>query len=121
MDLLTTKDRPRNVYFLTFGRGKPGLLKKGSLNFPTFIGFRRGDIKFVVDQNRFKSPRKGRCFLFDLEADPDELVNQCDFDHPEIEERVLRYRSRLVDWYSASVAERFKKKAALAEELVEEE
>lgn len=120
VDLLAMRDRPRNVYFLTFGRGKPGLLKKGKLNFPTFIGFRRGDIKFVVDQNRFKSPRKGRCFLFDLEADPNELVNQCDFDHPEIEERVLRYRSQLVDWYSASVAERFKKKAALAEELGEE-
>ncbi len=39
-----------------------------------------------------------------------------DFDHPEIEERVLRYRSQLVDWYSTSVTERFKKKAALAEE-----
>jgi arylsulfatase A-like enzyme len=114
VDLLSMEDGPRPVYSLTFGRGKPGLLKYGRLNYPAFIGFRRGDVKFVVDQSRFKNPDKGRCFLYDLEADPDELVNQCDFDHPEIEERVLRYRSQLVDWYSASVAERFKKKVALA-------
>ncbi len=110
VDLLNRGDGPRNVYFLTFGRGRPGLLQKGGLNYPTFIGFRNGDTKFFVDQKRFKNPSRGRCYLFDLEGDPDELRNLCETGEESVERRALQYRSRLVDWYSTSVAERFKKK-----------
>ena len=112
VDLLNSNDAPRNVYFLTFGRGRPGLLQKGGLNYPTFIGFHRGDTKFFVDQKQFKNPSKGRCFLFDLAEDPNELRNLCESGEESVELRTRQYRSRLVDWYSTSVAERFKKKIA---------
>lgn len=102
-DLTRLPEAPRTVYFLTFGRGRPWLLKRSFNEYPKFIGFRSGDLKFFVDRDRFKNPDKGRCFLFDLARDPNELDNLCATAR---EETVAAYRRTLVAWYDRAVAGR---------------
>ena len=92
------------VFFLTFGRGRPGLLRHLELDFPKFIGFRSGDSKFFVDRERFRHPDAGRCFLFDLATDPDELHNLCT--GATAAAKAGPYRSVLVDWYSGAARAR---------------
>jgi arylsulfatase A-like enzyme len=98
----TLPDAPRAVYFLTFGRGRPGLLSDVRLGYPKFVGVRHGDLKFFVDRERFRHAAEGRCFLYDLAADPDELHNLC----PERPQQAERLRAELVAWYSRSTANR---------------
>jgi arylsulfatase len=92
----------RIVYFLTFGRGRPGIFRHLELDYPKFIGFRRGDTKFFVDGDRFKSAGAGRCFLYDLDHDPDELDNRCDANAA----NAATFREVLVDWYSGAAIAR---------------
>lgn len=99
-DLLTLDEEPRTVYFLTFGRGRPGWMGKARPDRPKFIGLRRGDTKFFVDRDRFRNPDRGRCFLYDLAKDPNEKENLCDLSRSE-EARL--YRERLVEWYTKAV------------------
>ncbi len=101
-DLTRLPDGPRAVYFLTFGRGRPGLLSDVRLDFPKFIGVRHGDLKFFVDRDRFRDPGAGRCFLYDLAADPDELHNLC----ARRPEEAARLREQIVDWYVLSTSTR---------------
>jgi len=101
-DLAQLPDRPRIVYFLTFGRGQPGLLSQSRLDYPRFIGLRRGSLKFFVDRERFRSQVEGTCYLFNLANDPDELHNLC----PERPEEAERLRALLVDWYTRSTSGR---------------
>ncbi|MEZ5313953.1 MAG: sulfatase-like hydrolase/transferase [Thermoanaerobaculia bacterium] len=101
-DLATLPEEPRAVYFLTFGRGQPGLLSQTRLDFPRYIGLRRGTRKFFVDRERFRDAEEGSCFLFDLASDPDELLNLCG----ERPAEALQLRSILVDWYRHSTSER---------------
>lgn len=101
-DLAMLREEPRAVYFLTFGRGQPGLLSQTRLDFPRYIGLRRGSLKFFVDRERFRDAKEGSCFLFDLASDPDELVNLCG----ERPAEALQLRSILVDWYRHSTSVR---------------
>lgn len=101
-DLTRLADEPRTVYFLTFGRGRPGVLKRSFQEFPKFIGLRSGDVKFFVDRERFKNAEKGRCFLYDLGSDPNELENLCG----EAGAKAEAYRRLLVAWFDRSVAGR---------------
>lgn len=103
-DLLEPGTEPRTVFFLTFGRGEPGLTRPLLPDFPKFIGFRRDDLKFFVDRERFRSSDRGSCFLYDLTADPDELRNLCD--RPAGADVANSYRNLLVDWYGRSVGGR---------------
>jgi arylsulfatase A-like enzyme len=93
---------PRTVFYLTFGRGRPGLLTGVSFDFPKFVGFRRGGLKFFVDRERFRDPDAGRCFLYDLDRDPYELDDLCDQD----EREAARMRELVVRWYTTSAAAR---------------
>lgn len=102
-DLTQLGDDPRTVYFFTFGRGRPGLFKRSFQEYPKFIGFRSGNRKFFVDRDRFKNPKQGRCFLYDLAEDPNELDNLCLTTSPEA---IAAHRRKLVDWYDHSVAGR---------------
>lgn len=102
-DLVTLDGEPRTVYFLTFGRGRPGWMGRARPDRPKFIGLRRGDTKFFVDRDRFRNPDHGRCFLYDLAKDPDEKENLCDDSR---REEARLYRERLVEWYSKAVAGR---------------
>jgi arylsulfatase A-like enzyme len=95
---------PRRVYYLTFGRGRPGVLQDVLMDFPRFIGFREGDLKFFVNRERFKHADQGRCFLYDLARDPDEHHNLCDGDVDRA--RVRRFRHELVSWYNATIEPR---------------
>jgi len=88
----------RRVYFLTFGRGRPGLLRTVLLDYPRLVGFREGDVKFFVDRDRFRGSTRGRCFLYDLASDPDERANLCD--DPAHDVRAERFRLELVSWYN---------------------
>ena len=103
-DLTALPEADRTVFFLTFGRGRPGLLQDFHLDFPKFTGLRTGDLKFFVDRDRFKSPDRGRCFLYELATDPHEMRNLCD--SPEGERRGQALRDHLVRWYERSVAPR---------------
>lgn len=102
-DLTRLPEEPRTVYYLTFGRGRPWVWKRSFQEYPKFIGFRSGDVKFFVDRDRFKSADKGRCFLFDLARDPNELDNLCEGTG---EATVDAYRRTLVRWYDRAVAGR---------------
>jgi arylsulfatase A-like enzyme len=102
-DLVELTDEPRTVFFMTFGRGRPGVMGKMRPDRPKFIGLRRGDVKFFADRDHFKNPERGHCFLYDLAQDGDELKNLCDKVH---QEEARRYRQELVDWYSRIVARR---------------
>jgi arylsulfatase A-like enzyme len=101
-DLRSLPDDPRTVFFLTFGRGKPGLLKRFALDHPNFIGFRSGDTKFFMDQRRLLQGAEGECHLYDLGQDPDEMTNLCD--RPEQRDRAAWYRQVVLDWWERSVA-----------------
>lgn len=101
-DLLSLPDGDRPVFFLTFGRGKPGLLKSFSLDHPNFIGFRSGDTKFFMDQRRLLQGAEGACHLYDLGQDPDELNNLCD--DPAQHDRAAWYRQIVINWWERSVA-----------------
>ncbi len=103
-DLLGAPDERRRVYFLTFGRGRPGLLQEFFLDFPRFTGFREGDLKFFVDRARFKHPARGRCFAYDLASDPHELDNRCA--DPTFAPTAATYRDELLAWYNGTVAPR---------------
>jgi predicted Ser/Thr protein kinase len=76
---------------------------------PKFIGLRRGDVKFFVDRDRFRNPERGRCFLYDLAADPHEMENLCDRTR---RDEARRYREVLVEWYSKALEKRGGKKKA---------
>lgn len=104
LDLTKELEEPRTVFFLTFGRGRPGVLKSSYQEYPKFIGWRRGDVKFFVDRDRFRDPSKGRCFLYHLGRDPNELENLCD--DPSSKKTATAYRRTLVDWYDRTVAGR---------------
>lgn len=103
-DLFGDLDADRSVFFLTFGRGRPGLLQDFSLDFPTYIGFRRGATKFFVNRRKFKNPNRGRSYLYDLRRDPHEMSNLAE--DAKNADLLDRYRAELVTWYSASVADR---------------
>jgi len=103
VDLLNPVPR-RRVHFLTFGRGRPGLLDTIRTDYPNYIGFRDGDVKFFVDKDRFKNADKGRCFLFDLGSDPNEQHNLCALDS--YRSRAVAWRAELVDWYNATLSHR---------------
>jgi len=102
-DLTALPEAPRIVYFLTFGRGRPGVWKRSYHEYPKFIGLRSADVKFFVDRDRFRDADKGRCFLYDLAKDPNELDNIC-AQTPEV--TVDAYRRTLVRWYDRAVAGR---------------
>ncbi len=102
-DVSTPALQQRPAFFMTFGRGRPGILKDFAMDYPEFIGYRLGDLKFFVDKARFKAPREGRCFLYDLALDPDERDNLC----PEAgSAAAARHRQILVDWYDRTLATR---------------
>jgi arylsulfatase A-like enzyme len=101
-DLRSIPDADRTVFFLTFGRGKPGVLKRFSLDHPNFIGFRSGDTKFFMDQRHLLQGAEGECHLYDLSQDPDEMNNLCD--QPEQRDRAAWYRQIAVKWWERSVA-----------------
>jgi arylsulfatase A-like enzyme len=103
-DLLRADEEPRRVYFLTFGRGRPGVLEDFFLDYPRFIGFREGDLKFFIDRDRFKDAGRGRCFAFELGSDPDELHDLCA--DPAFAPRAERFRGEVVAWYNGTVEER---------------
>jgi len=103
-NLLVPAQGPTRVYFITFGRGRPGVLRGSVLDYPSYIGFREGDLKFFVDRKRFRDPGQGRCFLFDLGTDPDEKVNLCD--RSDDAARTAAFRGQLVDWYNGSIRDR---------------
>lgn len=104
-DLLHLADVQRTVFFLTYGRGRPGIVQGLFLEYPRFIGLRSGDLAFFVDRERFRHPAAGRCFLYDLATDPDEKTNLCAGEEAR-SERAARLREVLVDWYASSVAPR---------------
>jgi arylsulfatase A-like enzyme len=95
-------EEDRTVYFLTFGRGRPGLLSSVHLDYPKFVGVRHGDLKFFVDRERFRHAGAGRCFLYDLASDPNELHNLC----PERPGQAAGLRAELVEWYARTTAGR---------------
>ncbi len=103
-DLHEVGDEPHRVHFITFGRGRPGLLRGSVLDYPSYIGFREGDLKFFVDRKRFRDPGKGRCFLYDLGVDPDEKTNLCG--ETGNAARAAAYRGQLIDWYNGSIEDR---------------
>ncbi|HKY33047.1 MAG TPA: sulfatase [Candidatus Polarisedimenticolia bacterium] len=101
-DILSLPEEPRTVFFMTFGRGKPGLLKTFSLDYPRYIGFRAGDVKFFMDGERLRRGAEGECHLYDLSQDPDEKLNQCGAAGGM--EQAERYRAVVVDWWERSAA-----------------
>ncbi|MGH9868838.1 MAG: sulfatase [Candidatus Polarisedimenticolia bacterium] len=101
-DVRSLPDEARTVFFLTFGRGKPGLLKALSLDHPNFIGFRSGDTKFFMDQRRLLAGAEGTCHLYDLKSDPDEMRNLCA--DPGERDRAAWYREIVINWWERSVA-----------------
>jgi len=103
-DLHAAGDEPHRVHFLTFGRGRPGLLRGSVLDYPSYIGFTEGDLKFFVDRKRFRDAGRGRCFMYDLSADPDEKTNLCG--EPDNAARAAAYRAQLIDWYNGSIKDR---------------
>ncbi len=111
-------DLHRRVYFLTFGRGRPGLLEDLFTDFPRFVGFREGDLKFFVDRARLKGPKQGRCFLYDLGDDPNEKRNLCE--DPDTAPRAARFRDELVQWYNGTVAPRREERAVEREQRREQ-
>lgn len=104
VDLTAAGDGPRTVFFMTFGRGRPGLLRRTEANYPQFLGFRSGDWKFFVDKERLRDASNGRCFLFNLAEDPDEKVNLCG--REEHRGKAARFRSTVIDWWNLSTSPR---------------
>lgn len=103
-DLARMKEGPRTVFFMTFGRGRPGLLRRTATDYPRFLGFRSGDWKFFVDKDRLRNPEGGSCFLFDLSSDPHEMNNICGSD--EHVGRAARFRATVVEWWNTSTSPR---------------